>query len=136
MNEVRTKWPSLLKDCSGNFTLEDRTCPAASIAAASIYLVQIQKELRQSARVHFVKWENYKSSFLTAAAAYNVGNGFASNAVQGLTNTHGWIEALMGRPLNKAKHDELSNHVQALRNCMSAGNWNPPSERDPKKSCK
>jgi hypothetical protein len=136
MNHIAKTRPELLKGCSGGFDLEDRTCPAASIAAASVYLVQIQKELNSSSKIPSMEWEDFKSHFVTAAAAYNIGNGFASKAVKGLSDSDEWVDALMDRPMKAGKRGELTDHIRALRNCMGKNNWGPPSKRDPPRSCR
>lgn len=132
----------MLQDCPGSSNSadprfkneEDAKCPLQSIAAASIYNLQIQKELYKNSEMAGLDWAYELDFQLAIAAAYNLGNTAARNAVddKGVSE---WLKAILAATKKKAKKTELSGHVNAIRNCLQEDNWEPMSE-DSKPVCK
>lgn len=108
---------------------EDAKCPLQSIAASSIYNLNIQRELVKSAKVNFINWEDDLQYQLAIAAAHNLGNGASRKAVQDLF-LGGWLKSILKKSPSKEKKEEVANHINAIRNCMQANNWKPMVEGD------
>lgn len=109
---------------------EDAACPLNSIAAASIYNLQVQRALRRSSRMRDLDWRDEMTYQLAIGASYNLGDGLASRAVDDLS-IDGWLDSIRRRSPNPGKREEVAGHIRALRNCMQYGNWQPPHPGDP-----
>lgn len=109
---------------------EDAVCPLNSIAAASIYNLQVQRALRRRSRLRDLDWRDEMTYQLAIGASYNLGDGLASRAVDDLS-IDGWLDSIRRRSPNPGKREEVAAHIRALRNCMQHGNWQPPSPGDP-----
>jgi hypothetical protein len=109
---------------------EDAACPLNSIAAASIYNLQVQRALRRSSRQRDLDWRDEMTYQLAIGASYNLGDGLASRAVDDLS-IDGWLDSIRRRSPNPGKREEVAGHIRALRNCMQYGNWQPPHPGDP-----
>ena len=109
---------------------EDAVCPLNSIAAASIYNLQVQRALRRASRIRDLDWSDELTYQLAIGATYNLGDGLASRAVDDLS-IEGWLESIRRRSPNPGKQTEVAGHIQALRNCMQVDNWRPPHPNDP-----
>ena len=110
-------------------TKDDARCPLQSMAASAIYNLLIQRELTKSAKVHHIEWEQELEFQLAVGAAYNLGNGAASQAVENLF-VGGWLNSILRKSPSKDKKQEVASHITALRNCMSGGNWEPMMPKD------
>ncbi len=128
----------MLKDCPGSVkagkpprmkTEEDSFCPLQSIAASHIYLLQIQLSLQKAAEVKSIAWENELDYQLALAAAYNLGHSAASNAVDEL-NIDDWLDAIRNKSSKKAKRKEVAGHIESIKNCLQADNWDPMFKND------
>ena len=108
---------------------EDAACPLQSLAASGIYNLQIQESLRLSSKVKKVDLKQQLKYQLAVGAAYNLGHGAAGSAVNDLV-VDGWLEAIVNKAKG-AKRKEVSNHIEALRNCVEAGSFKPMYETDP-----
>lgn len=130
---------ALLKSCPGSskngepvFNAKaDALCPLQSMAASSIYNLQLQRELQRQAKTYSVRWENEVEYQMAIGAAYNIGQGSAGQAIKGLF-VEGWVAAIRK---TGHKNKEVNPHLDALRNCLQAGNKAPMYEKD-KPVCK
>lgn len=128
----------MLEQCPGSVkkgkpprmkTSEDSFCPLQSIAASHIYLLQIQMSLQNASDVKQVSWENELEYQLSLAAAYNLGHSAASKAVDELIVDE-WLDAIRKKSPKKAKRKEVAAHIESIRNCMQADNWDPMFDGD------
>lgn len=108
---------------------DDARCPLQSMAASAIYNLLIQRELTKSAKAQHIEWEQELEFQLAVGAAYNLGNGAASQAVQNLF-VGGWLNSILRKSPSKDKKQEVASHIAALKNCMSSGNWEPMMPKD------
>lgn len=100
----------------------DARCPLNSMAASAIYNLQVQQALRKSSQLKDVDWSDDLTYQLAIGATYNLGDGAASKAVDDLA-LEGWVDSIRQRSSKPAKRAEVAGHIEALRNCMQAGNW-------------
>lgn len=108
---------------------KDAACPLSSLAASGIYILEIQKALRQSSSARTIAWNQDLEYELAVGASYNLGDGAAGKAVDDLL-VDGWVDAIQNRPSNKQKKQEVKNHISALRNCLEDKNWKPMTPGD------
>lgn len=101
---------------------DDARCPLNSMAASAIYNLQVQQALRKSSQLKDVDWADDLTYQLAIGATYNLGDGAASKAVDDLA-LEGWVDSIRQRSAKPAKRAEVAGHIEALRNCMQAGNW-------------
>lgn len=107
----------------------DAACPLQSLAASAIYNLQIQQAFQRSAGLKGVDWEHELDYQLAIGAAYNLGDGAAAAAVDDLV-LGGWADSIRNKSPSKDKRKEVAGHIDALRNCMEAGNWKPMHKND------
>lgn len=108
-------------------TKEDAKCPLQSIAAGSIYVLMIQRELQRTSKTPGIEWESELDYQTAVAAAYNLGDGASGVAVRNL-RVNNWVDAIrhQGAKYAKGKDCEVMLHVNAVRNCMQAKDpWQP-----------
>lgn len=108
----------------------DAACPLQSLAASAIYNLQIQQAFQRSAGLKGVDWEHELDYQLAVGAAYNLGAGAAAAAVDDLV-LGGWADSIRKKSPSQDKRKEVAGHIDALRNCMEAGNWKPMHKNDP-----
>lgn len=108
-------------------TKQDAACPLQSMAAGSIYILMIQRELARNSKIIDIKWENELEYQVAIAAAYNLGDGAAGSAVKDLL-INDWVGAIRRKSTQAApgKDCEVLLHINAVRNCLQANNpWQP-----------
>ncbi|MGZ3711317.1 MAG: transglycosylase SLT domain-containing protein, partial [Bdellovibrionota bacterium] len=100
-------------------TKQDAMCPLQSMAAASIYILMIQRELSRNSKIYAIDWENELEYQTAIAAAYNLGEGAAGAAVKNLL-VQDWVGAIRKKSTQgkKGKDCEVMLHVNAIRHCL------------------
>lgn len=105
----------------------DAACPLQSIAASSIYILMIQRELARMSKVSDIQWESELDYLTAIAATYNLGEGAAGRAVKDLL-VEKWVPAIQSHSklAGAGKSAEVAGHVDAIRNCLRAKDpWQP-----------
>jgi hypothetical protein len=113
-----------------------KRCPSLGLGVASIYLKFVYSRVQRNADFGDTTWSAQSVDTLTTVAgAYYAGAGVADKALHGLADRSMWNRAMMHQVCVNAKakgmtpdwmHTRLStlrNHMQAVRNCIMAGNW-------------
>lgn len=110
---------------------QDAACPLNSLAASAIYNLQIQESLRRATKNQQISVPDELNYQVAVGAAYNLGDGAASKAVNNLVITD-WPGAIENKAQTPNKKSEVHNHINALRNCMQKDNWSPMAHMDTK----
>ena len=111
-------------------TRADALCPMQSIAASSLYNLQIQRGLMKSSKQLGINWEDEPDYQSAIAAAYTLGDGMASRAVKNLF-VGNWLPAIRKlASVNPKDENKVINHVRAVRNCLQKNNRQPMYHKD------
>lgn len=115
-------------DCFNNprVYFDNRGCPAASIAAASVMLLHATERRDRAAPTSHYSCEEYNNMQIANALAYNRGPKGLLSVASKEKNSDLWAREIIAEEKSAGGRSEAADHLISIQNCLDAGNWNPP----------
>lgn len=105
-------------------TKADAACPLQSIAATSLFNLQIRRRLLKQAKKMNVEWEDELDYHVAQAAAHNMGPGAAAKAVKDVL-VNNWLDTIRKKSAARSPNPEVLTQIRTVKTCLEAGNWQP-----------